>query len=203
MFFLIKKKSFVNLSLVLDQVRLNKESADLKIWKSDRSGGFSRKSALVALQSDDDLQDFQFYKFVWKSGIPTRIKFFAWSLCLEKINTYDVFQRKRSFQYLSPSWCVMCKQDQESILHLFLQCEFTRMLWLKVFSEFGVVLDVPIYFLDLLKGCSNARCSNKIKEFWCAWFGLFCGIFGKKEIQEFLVMFTILHIICGIKLCIG
>ena len=30
-------ESFVNLSLVLDQVRLNEELTDLKIWKPDRS----------------------------------------------------------------------------------------------------------------------------------------------------------------------
>ena len=60
----------------------------------------------------------------------------------------------------------MCKQDHESVHHLFLQCEFAKMLWLKEFDEFGVVLDVLNNFLDLLKGCSNARWSNKIKEFW-------------------------------------
>ena len=94
---------FANLSLVLDQVRLNDELEDIRIWKPDRYGGFSCKSALVALQRDDDVQNFEFYKFVWKSGIPVRIKFFAWSLSL-KINTCEVLQRKRLFQCLCPSW---------------------------------------------------------------------------------------------------
>ena len=102
-------ESFANLSLVLDQVRLNDEPEDIRIWKPVRYGGFSCKSALVALQMDDGVQNFEFYKFIWKFGIPIRIKFFAWSLSLKKINTCEVLQRKRPFQCLHPSWCVMCK----------------------------------------------------------------------------------------------
>ena len=78
-------------------MHLNEELEDIRIWKPDSSGGFSSKSDLVAIQSEVGLQDFQFYKFVWKSGIPSRIKFFAWSLSLKKINTYDILRKKRPF----------------------------------------------------------------------------------------------------------
>ena len=123
-------------------MHLNNELEDRRIWKPDRNGGFSCKLAFATLQNDEGAQAFEFYKFVWKSGIPAKIKFFAWSLCLKKINTCEVLQRKRPFQCLSPNWCVMCKQDQESFLHLFLHCKYARLLWIKVFSEFGVALDV-------------------------------------------------------------
>ena len=99
------------MSVILDQVRLNGEMEDLRIWNHDRSGGFSCKSATAALQYDEGVPDFPYYMFIWKSNIPARVRFFAWSLCLEKINTYDVFQRKRPFISLNPSWCVMCKQN--------------------------------------------------------------------------------------------
>ena len=96
-------ENFANLSVVLDQVRLNEAIADLRIWKPDISEGFSCKSAFVALQHDNGIPDFQFYKFIWKSNIPAKIKLFAWSLSLEKINTCVVLQRKRSFHCLSPN----------------------------------------------------------------------------------------------------
>ena len=159
-------ENFVNSSAVLDQVRLNDELADLRIWNLDRSGGFSCKSATATIQHDDGLQDFQFHKFIWKSSIPTRIKLFAWSLCLERINTYDVLQRKRPFSCLSPTWCVLCKQDQKSILHLFIQCDYARFLWIKIFREFGVTTEIPNNFLDLLKGCPNECYTNTIKALW-------------------------------------
>ena len=89
--------------MILDQVRSNDELEDLRIWKQDRSGGFSCKLANDVLQHDEGVQDFQFHRFIWKSNIPARIRFFAWSLCLEKINTFDVLQRKRSFMCLHPT----------------------------------------------------------------------------------------------------
>ena len=70
-------ENFANLSVALDQVRLNEALADLKIWKPNRSEGFSCKSVFVALQYGDGTPDFQFFKFIWKSSIPARIKFFC------------------------------------------------------------------------------------------------------------------------------
>ena len=159
-------QNFATMSVILDQVRLNGEMEDIRIWNQDRSGGFSCKSAIAALQHDENVPDFPFYQFVWKSNIPTRIRFFAWSLSLEKINTFDILQKKRPFMSLNPSWCVMCKQNQESALHLFLQCDFATHLWAKVFSEFRLSWEVPNNLLDLLKGCLNVRWSKTIKKLW-------------------------------------
>ena len=69
---------------------MNDELEDLRIWNQVSSGCFSAKSANEALQHDEGVQDFQFHKFIWKFNIPARIKFFVWSLCLEKINIVDV-----------------------------------------------------------------------------------------------------------------
>ena len=170
-------ENFANLSSILDQVRLTEELEDLRIWNPESAGGFSCKSATAALQQDDNIQDFQFHKFIWKANILVRIRFFACSLCLERINTYDVLQKRRPFMCLHPSWCVMCKKDRESIFHLFLHCDFARFLWSKVFREFQVLSDVPNNFLDLLKGCSNARWTQKIRSLWvCVVWAILWGI---------------------------
>ena len=76
---------FAVLSEILDQVHLNGECEDIRIWNHDRSGGFSCKSAAIVLHHDIGVHDFQFYRFIWKATIPVRIRFFAWSLSLEKI----------------------------------------------------------------------------------------------------------------------
>ena len=149
--------NYANLIALLDQVHLNGALANIRIWQPNNSREFSSKSASVALQQEDGFQDFRFYKFIWKSSIPARVKFFAWSLSLEKINTYDVLQHKRLFHCLSPNRCVMCKQDNKSICHLFLQCCHARSLWVKVFSEFGLDMELPDNFFDFLDHCSNAQ----------------------------------------------
>ena len=180
--------------MVLDQVRLNDEPEDIRIWKPVRYGGFSCKSALVALQRDDGVQNFEFYKFIWKFGIPIRIKFFAWSLSLKKINTCEVLQRKRPFQCLHPSWCVMCKQDQKSFIRLFLQGKYARMLWLKVLSKFGVAWDVLNNILILLHGPPNARSSNKIRDLWvCVVWDVLWGIWNERNSRIFSNMYDSEH----------
>ena len=177
----IELQNFGTLSVILDQVRLNVELEDLRIWMPDSSGGFSCKSALAALQHEDGLPDFQFHKFIWILTIPVKIRFFAWPLCLERIKTYDVLQRKRLSMCLYPNWRVLCKKDEESICHLFLQCNFARSLWFKVFREFGVISEVLNNFLDLLKGCSNARWTKTIKALWvCVVWAILWGIWREK-----------------------
>ena len=175
-----------NLTLILDQVHLIEGVADTRIWQPDNSGGFSSRSAFWVLRRDDEIQDFRYYKIIWKSTIPSRIKVFAWSLSLKRINTYDVLQRKRSYHCLSPNWCVMCRQDQETISHLFLHCGFARSLWSKVFREFDLDIDTPGNLSDLLIGCSNLRWNKRAKALWdCVLWAVLWGIWKERNSRTF------------------
>ena len=160
--------------------------ADSRIWIPDNSGGFSSKSAFASLQQEDGFMEFRFFKFIWKSCVPVRVKFFAWSLSLEKINTTDVLQHKRPFLCLYPDQCVMCKQDSESISHLFLQCHYARSLWVKVFNEFGLDTEVPDNLFHLLDHCSDKRWKNSIKSLWvCAIWAVSWAIWKERNSRIF------------------
>ena len=82
--------NYVNLTTLLDTVHLHEDMAHSRICIPNNSRGFSSKSAFAALQQEDGFMEFRFFKFICKSCIPVRVKFFAWSLSLEKINTSDV-----------------------------------------------------------------------------------------------------------------
>ena len=178
--------SYALLTVFLDTVHLHEHLADTRVWLPDNSGGFSSKSAFVALQQEDGFQDFRFYKFIWKSCIPIRVKFFAWSLSLEKINTNDVLQHKRPFHCLFPNRCVMCKHDAESISHLFIRCGYARSLWAKVFNEFGLVMEVPDNLFDLLHLCSERRWKKPIKSLWvCVVWAVTWAIWKERNSRTF------------------
>ena len=178
--------SFANLTTLLDTVHLRGDVADTRIWVPDNSGGFSSKSAFAALQQEDGFFEFRFFKFIWKSCVPVRVKFFAWSLSLEKINTSDVLQHKRPFHCLYPNRCVMCNQDSETILHLFLQCHYARSLWVKVFNEFGLHTDVPADLFLLLDLGSDKRWKRSIKSLWvCAVWAVMWAIWKERNSRIF------------------
>ena len=69
--------NLTNLTAILDQVHLNEDVANTRIWQPDNSGGFSSRSAFLALRRDHEIQDFQYYNIIWKSAIPSRIRVFA------------------------------------------------------------------------------------------------------------------------------
>ena len=53
-------EDYANLTALLDQVHLNGESVDIRIWQSDNPGGFSSKLASLALQQENGITNFQF-----------------------------------------------------------------------------------------------------------------------------------------------
>lgn len=65
-----------------------------------------------------------------------------------KVNTCDVIQTKRSFVYISPCQCLLCKEVDESIGHFFLHCKFASHIWLGIFGWFGISGMLPA-------GCSE------------------------------------------------
>ncbi|KAF5946950.1 hypothetical protein HYC85_017178 [Camellia sinensis] len=54
-----------------------------------------------------------------KSFMPLTVKVFIWSAVRGSILTNDVLQRRRPYRYLSPQWCIMCKEEGETLNHLF------------------------------------------------------------------------------------
>ena len=109
---------------------------DCRIWVRDPLG-FSCKSFLLSLTNDRELPSFEPFKFIWKSSIPYKIKVFAWLVVHGKLNTCDLIQRRNPHMALSPSWCVLCRKDGESVDHLLMHCEVSSKLWNQLFYEAG------------------------------------------------------------------
>lgn len=72
------------------------------------------------------------FKLVWKSKVTPRIKFFAWLILLDRLNTKSMLAR-RNFNVQPNSWCVLCQERQEETLsHLFFDCDFAKRCWTKL-----------------------------------------------------------------------
>ena len=64
-----------------------------------------------------------------KSKCTSRLKFFAWLIFVDRLNTKDML-RRRHFNVQPNSWCVLCDANiDEDIHHLFFTCSFATECW--------------------------------------------------------------------------
>jgi hypothetical protein len=67
--------------------------------------------------------------WTWKSKCIPKIKFFAWLLLNDRLNTRNILRRRRKF--LEDGYtCVLCLEDvEESVEHLFFDCPSAACRW--------------------------------------------------------------------------
>ncbi|RVW42464.1 putative ribonuclease H protein [Vitis vinifera] len=106
---------------------------DLFRWKENKNGTFSVKSFYSSL-SRDTKPPFP-ARTIWTPWVPIRASFFGWEAAWNRLLTID---RLKRFGWSIPNRCFLCKQEEETTDHLLLFCEKARMLWLLIFSLFGV-----------------------------------------------------------------
>ncbi|CAO1939556.1 unnamed protein product [Urochloa humidicola] len=69
------------------------------------------------------------FTWIWKSKCTPRLKFFAWLLIVDRLNTRDMLLRRRC-HLQSGAQCVMCDQNVvEDRDHLFFDCPFADHCW--------------------------------------------------------------------------
>eukprot|EP00253_Pinus_taeda_P024814 PITA_24814 len=68
-------------------------------------------------------------KQIWKLKCPAKARIFLWCLLKKKFPSWDILQSR--FMY-GPGRCPLCKIEEESINHLFLQCLETAKIWREV-----------------------------------------------------------------------
>lgn len=89
-------------------------------------------------------------KRIWKLKTPLKIKFFLWYLRQGVILTKDNLA-KRNWQ--GNQQCCFCHEN-ETIQHLFFDCQFMRMVWASVYAACGISKprNVSNMFGSLLNG---------------------------------------------------
>jgi hypothetical protein len=66
---------------------------------------------------------------LWSWSLPLKIKLFSWLFLANKINTWDVLQKKG---WTGPNICHLCNLEEESAQHIFIHCAFTRSVWANI-----------------------------------------------------------------------
>eukprot|EP00253_Pinus_taeda_P009549 PITA_09549 len=97
-----------------------KDSPDSLIWAHGETGDYSPKDGYKFIQSRKGWGEPEWWaKQIWKLKCPAKARLFLWCLLKKKIPSWDILQSR--FMY-GPGRCPLCKKEEESINHLFLQC---------------------------------------------------------------------------------
>ena len=69
-----------------------------------------------------------------------------------RVNSYDLFQKRRPLSCSSPSWCFLCKKDNETNDHILLLISFSSFMWVKelnVLDHRGALSELWSNFLSV------------------------------------------------------
>lgn len=116
---------FSELYNVLAQLRGIVAAEDNMVWKGDSKGIFSVKSAYKEYNISNNQVGCCPWKMIWKAKIPHKVACFTWLLAQEVVLTHDNLV-KRGYQLTSRRY--LCGEEEETINHLFLHCNWTEAL---------------------------------------------------------------------------
>jgi hypothetical protein len=88
------------------------------------------------------------FKIIWKCKCSPRVKFFAWLILVDRLNTKDMLQRRHLNIQGTPT-CVMCAAGSlETIEHLFFECCFAQDCWSKLEINWDISLNPLDRFIE-------------------------------------------------------
>jgi len=73
---------------------------------------------------------------LWSWECPLKLKLFSWLLIEDTLLTWNNLL-KRGWQ--GPEMCLLCRGNEETVLHLFVHCPFTVSIWSKITDHFKLL----------------------------------------------------------------
>ena len=109
---------YLSLLSLIQNVSLNQNLLDKRVWIAHHFGEFSCKFFFDILPNLQPSIPFPQFNFIWKRGVPSKIKVFAWLALLGKVNTCDLNQRWRPYMCacLPHGACYVRKMERTLII---------------------------------------------------------------------------------------
>jgi hypothetical protein len=94
--------------------------------------------------------------------------------------------KKNLLQNLEDRICVLCGNEEENSVHLFIYCSFARQVWMRIMHWLGLVYSLPHYCASLLNFFAAVSSAKKQKQgmiliwnsvIWMLWRQRNCIIF--------------------------
>lgn len=139
-------------------VLVHQSKKDVILWKSCNGKKSKFRSSLVWQDFKEEHPPVIWSKLVWFSNAIPKHSFILWLAVRGKLLTQD---RMQSWQGDGNSRCAFCKQQQDSLNHLFFDCFFSKEIR-DFFNPFGVVIPGQYMWHDLVSFASENWKGNSL-----------------------------------------
>ena len=147
----------------LHDQKLRPTGVDKISLQNVKDRGFSVKSMYKGV---DVSPAFVFpHRIVWNPVVPPKIGVFVWEAAWGKVLTLDQLKR-RGMSFANK--CFMCEEEEETIDHLLIHCNFAKMLWNLFLSIVGISWVFPHSVLHTLLSWQGAAVGKKRRKIWFA-----------------------------------
>ena len=148
----------------ISRANVRKDVEDTLVWKSDESGVFSVSSAYECLAKSERGPQQEVFNQLWKVKTFPNVMLTAWRVLLGRIPTSLSLSRRGVV--LTSTMCALCKSEEESCQHLFLECKHAWRVWTLCFKWIGILFvqhnDIVTHFVS----CYMVNGSRKQNFVW-------------------------------------
>jgi hypothetical protein len=133
---------------LINPVIISLDDEDSWGWVPERGAEFTVKSTYRTVSNlsvhDEVIARWNAPVFtnIWNCPAPSKVSAFVWQLLHGKIATKENLAYRRIIDVNGDISCVLCGEENEADLHLFLYCEIAMLVWMDVFFW----LDIPFIF---------------------------------------------------------
>jgi len=162
-----------------------RDREDALIWDKDPGGFYTPKAGYLSISQETSEQRW-WWKKLWKLKCPPKSKIFMWCAFENKVPTWDIL-KKRNLS--GPGWCCLCKNEEESSYHLFMQCKYMTDVWGECSKLLGILFRWEGSSLEeawkswISYPAYHETCSLPILVIWGIWLARNSSIFRDKEIS--------------------
>ncbi|XP_058742102.1 uncharacterized protein LOC131614547 [Vicia villosa] len=177
------QRTLLDFCATLNSNPLLKEEDDTFIWRLNLKGCFSVNSCYVFFKGKLSSPLMNIDKAgalanIWNIKVPSKILFFCWRFIHNRIATKDNLVSRGILNEEGDSFCVLCDSEEETLMHLFSECEMTLSIWRRVFMWLGVGEFLSFEeFLEFFYNCAKIGCPSKramvavvwLATIWTVW----------------------------------
>ncbi|KAJ8755558.1 hypothetical protein K2173_022137 [Erythroxylum novogranatense] len=145
--------------------------SDKVCWKFESKGRYTVKSAYRQLQNNRTAvagTSTQLWQKLWNCMVPPKVLNFGWRLFREILPVLSILQARRMDVL---NICPHCHSNEESFLHLFVQCPYARNVWLA--SDLGWLNPGAATWKEWLTGVFQSASKDRAKAMlmllWSLW----------------------------------